>query len=262
MKMAPVCIESISCFRRVSQTIECSPGYAEKRFDMNHPIDLDPESNRRADQDPESSRRAKPTTHLREVCKQAVSSSPDSDRLKLLDTLIRKIVQGLDDDSCKPKIRDALKAIQLREKVAETSEAEQIFWGMIDDIKKEEYSEPSSVPPSLASQIQEIILSLKHLVKNGILPLKAITEAFNQGRFQQARLTSRRMSRLLSDMGFAKARTPTGSSAIIWDDYLLSQDTPSDARSSTSEGVPRSPGDPACGEDLPGDLLTYTIPSG
>jgi hypothetical protein len=29
--------------------IECSPGYAETRLNMNHPIDLYPESNRRAD---------------------------------------------------------------------------------------------------------------------------------------------------------------------------------------------------------------------
>ena len=227
---------------------------------MNHPIDL--ESNRRADLNPESCRRAKPATHLEEVCRKAVSSTPDSDRLKLLDTLIRKIVQALDDDSCKPKIRDALKAIQLREKVAETSEAEQIFWGMIDDIKKEEYSEDCPVPPSLASQIQEIILSLKHLVKNGILPLKTITEAFNQNRFEQARLTSRRMSRLLSDMGFAKARTPTGASAIIWDDKLLPQHTSSDTQNPASQGVSSSAGDPPYEADLPGDLLTYTIPSG
>jgi hypothetical protein len=244
---------------------------------MNRPIDQDPESNRRAnpeahprahpelcrrvDLDPESNRRAKPTTHLREVCRQAISSTPDSDRLKLLDTLIHKIIEGLDNDSCQPKIRDALKAIQLREKVAKTSEAEQIFWAMIDDIKKEEYSEPSPLPPSLQSQITDAILGLKDVVKNGILPLKVITDAFNQARSEQARLTYRRMVRLVTAMGFVKAKTPEGRSAIIWDDYLLPQDTPSHEQNSTSQGVCGSAGDPPYEADLPGDLLTYTIPA-
>ena len=66
---------------------------------MNHPIDLDPESNRRAD----------PETNPRK----------DSKRLKLLDTLVDKIIERLDHNSCQPKIRDALKAIQLKEKLSE-----------------------------------------------------------------------------------------------------------------------------------------------
>ena len=33
--------ESTSFFWRAMQTIECSPGYAEKRFDMNHTIDTE-----------------------------------------------------------------------------------------------------------------------------------------------------------------------------------------------------------------------------
>jgi hypothetical protein len=195
--------------------------------------------------------------------------------LKLLDALVDKIIQSIDDDSFQPKVRDALKAIQLREKVAKTSEAESIFWNLIDDIKREEFSEHCPVPPSLASQIEETILGLKDLVKNGILPLKAITEAFNQTRFQQARLTSRRMSRLLSDMGFAKAKTPTGSSAIIWDDKLLPQHASSDTQNPESDEVsgsdcpevqrtcrgPARAMPPEAG-DLPDDFLTYTIPSG
>jgi hypothetical protein len=185
----------------------------EKRFDMNHPNDHDPETSRGVDP---------------EFCRREPSK-----RLKLLDTLIDKIIQRLDDDSCQPKVRDALKAIQLRDKVAKTSEAEKIFWDLIEDIKREEFSGLCPVPPSLKSQIKETILDLKDIVKNGILPLKDITEAFNQTRSQQARLTSRRMSRLLSAMGFTKAKTPNGCSAIIWDDQLLPQDTSSDAQNST-----------------------------
>ena len=174
------------------QTIERSRKYVEKRFDMNHPIDTDPE----------------------------ISPSPDSKRLKLLDTLIDKIIQRMDDNSCQPKIRDALKAIQLREKVAKTSEAEKTFWELIESIRTSELSKLYPEPTNLEAQIQDTILSLKDLVKNGILPVKTIADAFNQSRFKQARLTYHRMGRLLSAMGFTKAKTPNGSSAIIWDDDL------------------------------------------
>ena len=221
---------------------------------------------------------AKPATHLREVCKQTASPTRDSKHLKLLDALVDKIVQKMDDDSFQPKVRDALKAIQLREKVAKASEAESIFWNLIDDIKKEEFSEDCPLPAGLQGQIKETILGLKDVVKNGILPLKAITEAYNQARSQQARLTSRRMSSLLSAMEFTRAKTPNGCSAIIWDDQLLPQDTSSDAHASSSDGVGRSGCDaaesggatrqsacratPPKVAELPDDLLTYTIPSG
>jgi hypothetical protein len=169
---------------------------------MNHPIDSGPE------------------THPRH----------DSKRLKLLDTLVEKIIQRLDDDSCQPKVRDALKAIQLRDKVARASEAEEFFWEQIDDIRRDELAKAPTEPSSLQLQIQETILGLKDLVKNGILPLKAITQAFNETRSKQARLTSRRMSSLLSAMGFTKAKTRNGCSAIIWDNELLPQDTSSHAQ--------------------------------
>ena len=198
--------ESTSLFRRAMQTIECCPIYAEKRFDMNHPSDPDPETN----------------------------PSEDSKRLKLLDTLIDKIIQRMDDNSCQPKIRDALKAIQLREKVAKTSEAEKFFWEEIETIRRCELRKLYPEPTSLKVQIQETILGLKDLVKNGILPLKTVTDAFNQARSKQGRLTYRRMTRLLSAMGFTRAKTPNGCSAIIWDDELLPQDTSSEAHDSST----------------------------
>jgi hypothetical protein len=69
-------------------------------------------------------------------------------------------------------------------------------------------------------------------VKNGILPVKTITDTFNQGKSKESRLTYHRIGRLLSTMGFRKARTQNGSSAIIWDDNLLSQNTFSNAQNS------------------------------
>ncbi len=169
---------------------------------MNHPIDSDP----------------------------AISRTEDSKHLKLLETLIDKIIERLDDNSCRPKIRDALEAIKLKQDVVKTSEAEKMFWEEIEAIRRCELRKLYPEPTSLELQIQETILALKDLVKNGILPLKTITDAFNQARSKQGRLTYRRMSRLLSAMGFTKAKTPNGCSAIIWDDKLLPQDKSSDTQ--------------------------------
>ena len=159
----------------------------------------------------------------------------DSTQLKFLKTLIDKLIKRLEEDSYKPRVQDALKAIQLQQKVAKTSEAEKFFWQEIENIRNEELPKLYPEPTSLQVQIQETILGLKDLVKNGILPLKTITDAFNQARSEQGRLTCHRMAPLLSTMGFTKAKTPNGCSAIIWDDGLLPQDTSFEALDSSKQ---------------------------
>jgi hypothetical protein len=156
--------------------------------------------------------------------------------LKLLELLIDKSIKRLEENSCEPKIRDALKAIQLKQKVAKTSEAEKTFWHLIDDIRRQELSEPcpeSIEPINLEAQILNTIIGLKDQVKNGILPVKTITDTFNQGRSKESQLTYHRIGRLLSTMGFRKAKIHGGCSAILWDDKLLSQNTFSDPQDSS-----------------------------
>jgi hypothetical protein len=176
------------------QTIQCSPKYVEKRFDMNRPIDTDPESSR----------------------------EENSKLLQLLEVLIDKIIMKLKDNSFEPRVQDALRAIQLKQKVVQTSEAERIFWQEIDAIRASELTRFYAQPFNLEDQIQTTILGLKDQVRNGILPVKTITDAFNQGKSEQGRFSYHRIGRLLSTMGFRKAKTQNGSSAIIWDDNLLS----------------------------------------
>ncbi len=192
---------------------------------MNHPIDCDPEI----------SRRVHP-----ELCRRE-----DSKHLKLLETLIDKIIERLHDNSCQPKIRDALEAIKLKQDVVNSSEAEKMFWEEIEAIRRCELRKLYPEPTSLEVQIQATILSLKDLVKNGILPLKTVADAFNQRRSKQGRLTYHRMGRLLSAMRFRKAKTPNGCSAIIWDDNLLSQNTFSNDEKNKKQPS-ASPASPAC----------------
>jgi hypothetical protein len=58
--------------------------------------------------------------------------------LRLLDMLINKFLEKLEKNDFEPKVQDALKAIQLKLKLAQSSEAEKIFWELIDQLKKEE----------------------------------------------------------------------------------------------------------------------------
>lgn len=138
--------------------------------------------------------------------------------------LINKMKQKLQDHSCEPRMQDALKAIQLKHKLAPDSEAEQIFWGLIDDIKRSEYEESYSEPStkkSLKAQILEIIIGLKEEVNKGVLPVKTITDAFNRERVEQGQLTYKGIGGFLSQLGFTKVRTGSGTFAIVWDEELL-----------------------------------------
>ena len=57
---------------------------------------------------------------------------------KFLEELIKKILQKLNHSDYQPTVSDAIKAIQLKQKLNKTSEVERIFWELIDKIRKEE----------------------------------------------------------------------------------------------------------------------------
>lgn len=169
----------------------------------------------------------------------------DPNSLKFLDILIEKSIKRMEEESFKPKIRDGLKAILLKQKVAKTAEGEKFFWELIDGISRDELSRRYSQNLTLESQIQNTILGLKHQVKNGTLPIKIITDTFNQDKSEESRLSYRRIGQLLSKMGFRKAKTHAGTCAILWDDQILSERTFSNDED--DEKMPAaSPASPAC----------------
>jgi len=200
----------------------------------------------------------------------------DPKDLKLLEILIDKSIKRLQKNSCEPRIQDALKAIQLKRKLSqaksvgvvktseversETHRAEKIFWQEIEAIRSEElpklYPEPMD-PDGLEAQLLTTITGLKHHLKNGILPLKTIADAFNQGRSKESRLSYHRIARLLSAMGFRKAKTHAGTYAILWDDNLLyentfSNDEKNEKQPSASPASPACPASPAGRSRAPG----------
>jgi hypothetical protein len=88
-------------------------------------------------------RKTKKKTKAIPVSKKAVSQQISD--LRLLELLINKFIEKLEKNGFEPKVQDALKAIQLKQKLAQTSEAEKIFWELIGQLKKEELDKgPSS----------------------------------------------------------------------------------------------------------------------
>ncbi len=166
----------------------------------------------------------------------------DTKYSKLLDILIERGIKTLEDKSYKPRIRDALKAIQLKQGLGKAPEAEKIFWELIESIRRDELERLHPKRINLEAQITNTIIGLKQQVRNGILPVKIITDTFNQGRSKQSRLTYHRIGRLLSSIGFTKARTRSGAYAILWDDNLL----PQNACSAREKNEKQSPASPAC----------------
>jgi hypothetical protein len=220
------------------QTIERSPKCAEKRFYMNHSINPYPDTDPKAD--PEFCA----STSIRTLS-LSKGLMENTRFLQLLDALIDNIFKRLEDNSVQPKIRDALKAIQLRQKVAKSSETEKIFWELIESIRTDELNKIYPRILNLEDQIINTIIGLKQQVKNGILPVKTITDTFNQGRSKESKLTYHRIGRLLSSLGFRKAKTHAGTYAILWDDDLLFQNKFSEDEKNEKQPS-ASPASPAC----------------
>ena len=95
-------------------------------------------------------------------------------------------------------------------------EREPSLISLIRQIESEKLIEKAD---SLEAQILAVVARLgEDQVERGLLPVKKITDAFNEGRPEKAQVTYQRIGRRLSAMGFKKARGSDGAFAIIWDD--------------------------------------------
>jgi hypothetical protein len=88
--------------------------------------------------------------HIKSVSKEN-SNSLLNKELQLLELIIRKCIENLKQNGFEPRAQDALKAIQLKQKLAKTSEKEQIFWEMIDQISKDEQRRAKSLASGTGS---------------------------------------------------------------------------------------------------------------
>jgi hypothetical protein len=90
-----------------------------------------------------------------------------------------------------------------------------VFLSLIEDFDQCRLIEKSD---SLEAQILLVMNSLRSEVDRGILPVKVITDTFNDGKSESVQLTYQRMGRKLKGLGFDKGKTGEGASAIVWDE--------------------------------------------
>ncbi len=80
---------------------------------------------------------------------------------------------------------------------------------------------------SLEAQLLHCLASLRDRVEAGRLPVKLITEAFNEGKPETMHVSSASIGKRLAALGLAKVRANGGRSSVLWNETCLRQTTPS-----------------------------------
>lgn len=99
-------------------------------------------------------------------------------------------------------------------------EREDNFMALVSGFEAERLIEKAD---SLEAQILNALMSLKDQVAHGILPVKAITDRFNEGKHEKIKVTYQRIGRRLTAMGFKKARGDDGAAVVLWDDDMITR---------------------------------------
>jgi len=138
------------------------------------------------------------------------------------------------------RLGDILKPLQQIIRLVKP-EREPLFLRLVRELEADKLIEKAE---SLEAQILTVIIRLKDQRDKSVLPVKTITDAFNEDKPERSKVSYQRVGRRLSAMGFKKARTSDGASAIIWDDekiermketYGLRKTSETSVRSVTSE---------------------------
>lgn len=95
---------------------------------------------------------------------------------------------------------------------------EEEFMDLVREAQRHRTVEKSE---TLEAQLLLVVSRLEGKMKNGNLPVKAVTEEVNTGKREREQLTPQRVGRVLSSLGFEKTKTGNGSSAILFDRVQL-----------------------------------------
>jgi hypothetical protein len=125
-------------------------------------------------------------------------------------------------------------------------EREPVFMELVRELEKGRLIDKSD---SLEAQILLVLDSLKEQVEKGIMPVKLITDTFNEGKPENIKTTYQRIGRKLAALGFKKGKTGDGASAILWDEEKFMRIFSSYGLGKTSE----TPGTSETPEEAPSD---------
>ncbi|MEJ5377081.1 MAG: CHC2 zinc finger domain-containing protein [bacterium] len=134
------------------------------------------------------------------------------------------------------RLGDILKPLQQIIRLVKP-ERELSFLRLIRQIESEKLIEKAD---SLEAQILAVLIGLQDQVQSGMLPVKRITDTFNEGKPEKSQLTYQRIGRRLSAMGFKKVKASDGASAIVWDDESIERMKETYGLRKTSETSDRS----------------------
>lgn len=110
------------------------------------------------------------------------------------------------------RLGDILKPLQQIIRMVKP-EQEPSFLRLVRELEAERLIEKAD---SLEAQLLTVIIELEDQMNRGILPVKTITDAFNESRSERSQLTYQKIGRRLSAMGFKKARAGNNA-AILWE---------------------------------------------
>ena len=118
------------------------------------------------------------------------------------------------------RLGDILKPLQQIVRLVKPNR-EPSFLKLVRALEEEKLMEKAD---SLEAQLLRTLIGLKDQVERGILPVKVITDAFNEGKSERSHITYQKVGRRLKAMGFKKGGTTSdGASAIFWDEESIAR---------------------------------------
>lgn len=103
-------------------------------------------------------------------------------------------------------------------------EAEESFLSLCQELKQGSVEDKAE---TVEGQIVKIILNSENRVEDGILPIKAVTDQYNEGKQQRFQTTPQRIGRILKSLGFHpgkhRPKMPDGAAAISWNEKFINR---------------------------------------
>jgi hypothetical protein len=97
-------------------------------------------------------------------------------------------------------------------------EKEEEFLSLVREIERSRLIDRAD---TFEARVVKAIITNRVKVEHGFLTVETVTEALNDGKQGNHRITPQKIGRLLKSFGFKRARTQRGCSAILWDDRLI-----------------------------------------
>ena len=118
---------------------------------------------------------------------------------------------------CSGRLGDIFKPIIQTVRIINPAKEDAIL-RLVEIIQKEKLLNNAE---STEAEIIRVIVSLENEVSHRILPIEKITLGLNSNRPERFSTSPQKIGRILTSMGFEKAKTSSGNSAIVWNEELI-----------------------------------------